>query len=62
MDVQQVFTSYDSPNQAIQPRVVGPLLKKGGKGVFDVSILELGLGPLWNVRPAGAHYMVVGLI
>jgi len=29
MDVQQVFTSIDSPNQAIQPRVVGPLLKKG---------------------------------
>jgi len=28
MDVQQVFTSYDSLNQAIQPEVVGPLLKK----------------------------------
>ena len=30
MDVQQVFTSYDSLNQAIQPEVVGPLFKKGG--------------------------------
>jgi hypothetical protein len=29
MDVQQVFNSYDSLNQAIQPEVVGPLLKKG---------------------------------
>ena len=46
MDVQQVFTSIDSLNQAIQPEVVGPLLKKGGKGVFDDSILGLGLGPL----------------
>jgi len=25
MDVQQVFTSIDSLNQAIQPEVVGPL-------------------------------------
>jgi len=30
MDVQQVFTSIDSLNQAIQPEVVGPLLKKRG--------------------------------
>jgi len=28
MDVQQVFTSIDSLNQAIHPEVVGPLLKK----------------------------------
>jgi len=27
MDVQQVFTSIDSLNQAIQPEVVGPLFK-----------------------------------
>jgi len=32
-DVQHVFTSYNSVNQAIQPRVVGPLCtKKGGGG------------------------------
>jgi hypothetical protein len=28
MDVQQVFTSYNGLNQAIQPEVVGPLFKK----------------------------------
>lgn len=32
MDVQQVFNSYDSLNQAIQPEVVGPLFIKRGDG------------------------------
>jgi len=46
MDVQQVFTGYDSLNQAINSKFLGPLFKKGVMGVFDVSILGLGLGPL----------------
>ena len=33
-------------NQAIQPRVVGPLFKKRGSVFRDQSYLELGLVPL----------------
>jgi len=36
----------DTLNQAIQPKVVGPLLKKGGSMFRARSYLELGLVPL----------------
>jgi len=36
----------DTLNQAIQPKVVGPLLKKGGSMFSAQSYLELGLVPL----------------
>ena len=32
MDVQQVFTGYDSLNQAINSKFLGPLFKKGVMG------------------------------
>ena len=44
MDVQQVFNSYDSLNQAIQPEVVGPLLKKGGIGGPGRILVEVVFG------------------
>ena len=36
----------DTLNQAIQPKVVGPLFKKGGSIFFLRSYLGLGLVPL----------------
>ena len=36
----------DTLNQAIQPRVVGPLFKKRGSMFRDQSYLDLGLVPL----------------
>ncbi len=36
----------DTLNQAIQPKVVGPLFKKRGSVFRDQSYLELGLVPL----------------
>ena len=36
----------DTLNQAIQPKVVGPLFKKRGSVFRDQSYLDLGLVPL----------------
>ncbi len=44
MDVQQVFTGYDSLNQAINQKVVGPLFKKGWVGGPNSFKLEIDFG------------------
>ena len=55
MDVQQVFTSIDSLNQAIQPEVVGPLLKKGGKGGLRCFYFGIGFGTSIGARGARSY-------
>ena len=59
MDVKQVFTGYDCLNQAINSKFLGPLFKKGVMGSLNVSILGLGLGPLWNGARVSAPRGVV---
>ena len=45
----------DTLNQAIQPKVVGPLFKKEGSMFRDQSYLELGLVPLLNAIILAVH-------
>ena len=53
LSVQYVFTSYNSVNQAIQPRVVGPLLQKKGGGAQ--LIIDFWI---WFGTPGGQSILV----
>ena len=44
MMFNKFFNSLDTLNQAIQPKVVGPLFKKGGIDLCAAKLFGIGLG------------------